>query len=188
VFGVFGVFFGYTLYMTTIIGIQHENSCLIAADSRTTNEYGRPYHDKRVAKITERGAWIIAGAGDPQACDIIQHIWQPPKQEIKDDYKFMVTKVTLSIRDCLKKNGYERDKDDKDGGFIFLLAYKGKLYEIDECFTVYLNEEGFYGLGSGSRWALGALQAGASWEKALEIAEKNDVYTGRPFISLTQAL
>jgi ATP-dependent protease HslVU (ClpYQ) peptidase subunit len=100
----------------------------------------------------------------------------------------MVTKVALSIRDCLKKNGYEKDKTDKDGGFIFLIAYKGTLYEIDETFTICMRDDGFYGAGSGSRWALGALQAGASWEEALVIAEKNDIYTGKPFISLTQAL
>jgi ATP-dependent protease HslVU (ClpYQ) peptidase subunit len=174
--------------MTTIIGIQYEGSCLLAADSRTTNESGRPYHHDKVAKITERGKWLIAGAGDPQACDIIQHIWLPPKQTIKDDYKFMVTKVALSIRDCLKKNGYEKDKLDKDGGFVFLIAYNSVIYEIDEAFTVYMNKEGLYGIGSGSKWALGALQGGADWKKALEIAEKNDIYTGRPFISLAQAL
>jgi ATP-dependent protease HslVU (ClpYQ) peptidase subunit len=172
--------------MTTIIGIQSKGSCLLAADSRTTNEYGRPYHHEKVAKLTERGEWIIAGAGDPQACDIVQHLWAPPKQTIKDDYKYIVSKAALSIRDCLKKNGYERDKSDPDGGFIFLIAYKGTLYEIDETFTVYMRDDGFYGIGSGSRWALGALQAGADWKVALEIAEKNDIYTGSPFTHITQ--
>jgi ATP-dependent protease HslVU (ClpYQ) peptidase subunit len=172
--------------MTTIIGIQSKGSCLLAADSRTTNEYGRPYHHEKVAKLTERGEWIIAGAGDPQACDIVQHLWAPPKQTIKDDYKYIVSKAALSIRDCLKKNGYERDKSDPDGGFIFLIAYKGTLYEIEETFTVYMRDDGFYGIGSGSRWALGALQAGADWKVALEIAEKNDIYTGSPFTHITQ--
>ncbi len=172
--------------MTTIIGIQSKGSCLLAADSRTTNEYGRPYHHEKVAKLTERGEWIIAGAGDPQACDIVQHLWAPPKQTIKDDYKYIVSKAALSIRDCLKKNGYERDKSDPDGGFIFLIAYKGTLYEIDETFTVYMRDDGFYGIGSGSRWALGALQAGADWKVALEISEKNDIYTGSPFTHITQ--
>lgn len=175
--------------MTTIIGIQYENYCLLAADSRTTNEIGRPYHHSKVEKITERGAWLIAGAGDPQACDLVQHGWNPPKQEkIKDDYKFIVTKVCPSIREYLKKSGYEKDKSDKDGGFIFLIAYKGVIYEIDETFTVYMRDDGLYGIGSGSRWALGALQGGADWQKAMEVAEKNDIYTGGPFKSLTQAL
>ena len=98
----------------------------------------------------------------------------------------MVTQVALSIRDCLSKNKYEKDKTDKDGGFVFLIAYKGTLYEIDETFTVYMRDDGYYGIGSGARWALGALQAGADWQKALEIAEKNDIYTGRPFTSLSQ--
>ncbi len=49
-----------------------------------------------------------------------------------------------------------------------------------------MRDDGFYGIGSGSRWALGALQAGADWKVALEIAEKNDIYTGSPFTHITQ--
>lgn len=173
--------------MTTIIGVQYEGSCFLAADSRTTNEIGRPYHHEKVSKITSRAGYLIAGAGDPQACDIIQHMWNPPKNDKKlDDYEFFVTKVCGSIRDCLEKNKYQKDKSDKDGGFIFLIAYNGIIYEVDETFTIYLREDGVYGIGSGARYAVGAIQAGADWEKALEIAEKNDIYTGSPFTYFKQ--
>jgi len=39
-----------------------------------------------------------------------------------------------------------------------------------------------YGLGSGSSYAVGALQQGATWRKALQIASRNDVYTAPPFL------
>ncbi len=173
--------------MTTIVGIQREDGCLLAADSRTTGETGRPYSHSKVQKITERGEFLIAGAGDPQACDIVQHIWEIPEfVEDEDAYKFMITKVAPSIRTCLKENGYEKDKDDKDGGFVFLFAFRGTLYELDETFTVSMTDSGIYGIGSGSKYAIGALQAGAEWEEALAIAEKNDIYTCKPFVTFSQ--
>lgn len=157
------------------------------ADSLTTGETGRPYSHTKIQKITSRNEFLIAGAGDPQACDIIQHVWEVPEfVEDNDAYNFMVTHVAGSIRTCLKENGYEKDKNDKDGGFVFLIAFKGVIYELDETFTISMTDTGIYGIGSGSKYAIGALQAGATCEQAMEIAEKNDIHTSKPFISFEQ--
>ena len=170
--------------MTTIIGVQGKEGCLLAADSRTTGETGRPYCHEFVEKITERGPYMIACSGDADACDIIQHQWNPPKPPklAKSHYKFMVTEISTSLKQCLKEKGYERDKSDKDAGFLVLIALDGTLYEIDETCTISMRDDGIYGIGSGSKYAIGALQAGADWNTALLIAEKNDIYTARPFI------
>lgn len=170
--------------MTTIIGIQGSDGCVLAADSRTTGETGRPYCHEYVEKITERGPYMIACSGDADACDIIQHQWDPPKppKRSQSHYKFMVTEVSTSIKKCLKNKGYEKDKSDKEAGFLFLIALNGTLYELDETCTVSMRDDGIYGIGSGSKYAIGALQAGADWNRALLISEKNDIYTSRPFI------
>lgn len=168
--------------MTTVIGVQRDDGCLLVADSRTTGETGRPYSHAAIQKITSRGEFLIGGAGDPQACDIIQHSWQMPEYvEDEDVYGFMVQEVAKSIRTCLKDNEYSKDKDDKDGGFIFLLAFRGTIYELDETFTISMTDTGIYGIGSGSKYAIGALQAGSDWSEAMKIAEKNDIYTAGPF-------
>jgi ATP-dependent protease HslVU (ClpYQ) peptidase subunit len=49
-----------------------------------------------------------------------------------------------------------------------------------------MRDDGIYGIGSGSKYAIGALQAGADWNTALTIAEKNDIYTAQPFIYRSQ--
>lgn len=175
--------------MTTIIGVQGEEGCLLAADSRTTGETGRPYCHEYIEKITERGPYMIACAGDADACDIIQHQWNPPKPPklAKNHYKFMVTKISTSIKQCLKEKGYEKDKSDKESGFLILIALNGTLYEIDETCTVSMRDDGVYGIGSGSKYAIGALQANSDWYTALIIAAKNDIYTAQPFICRHQA-
>jgi ATP-dependent protease HslVU (ClpYQ) peptidase subunit len=174
--------------MTTIIGMQFETGCWLASDSRTTGETGRPYHHRWVEKITERGEYLIAGSGDADACDIIQHVWQPPeppKKNRKDKennlFNFMVTTVSPSLRQCLEDGDYEQDKNDKDAGYLFLIALRGVIYEIDNSNTVSMRDDGIYGIGSGSKYAIGALYAGASHLDALEIAAINDIYTSEPF-------
>jgi len=173
--------------MTTIIGIQSKESCIIAADSRTTDAKGRPYSHPEMKKISKVGEYLVAGSGDADACDLIQYTWKAPEvPEGVDLYRFMITEVAPSIRKCLKEAGYEIPKDDPEAGFFFLIAIRGTLFEVDESYTVMLRDDGFYGIGSGSRFALGALQAGASWEEALSIAEKNDIYTASPFTYFSQ--
>lgn len=170
--------------MTTIIGIQRDDHCIIAADSRTTTDRGRPYSHQEVTKITKRGKYLIAGAGGTQPCDIAQHIWKPPAvpTNTKDMYHFMITTVVPSLRECLKENGFVHDKDADDYDFLFLIAINGTIYEIDDSYSVMLRDDGLYGIGSGSSYAIGSLIEGATWKKALQNAAKNDVYTAPPFI------
>lgn len=170
--------------MTTIIGIQEPDGCLIAADSRTTTEKGRPYTHPITTKITKRGKFLIAGAGTTQPCDIVQHIWKPPTipANTKDMYHFMITTIIPSMRECLKDNGFIPSTDSDDYDFLFLIAVNGTIYEVDDSYSVLMRDDGLYGIGSGSPYAVGALAANANWKKAMQVAAKNDVYTAPPFI------
>ena len=79
--------------MTTILGIQKPDHCLLIADSRVTDDGGRTYSHHAMTKITKRNKYLIAGAGTTQPCDIIQHIWKPPTPtptSYKDLYHFMI--------------------------------------------------------------------------------------------------
>lgn len=172
--------------MTTIIGIQDKNGCTLVADSRTSDDGGRPYSHSDIKKITPRGEYLIAGAGDAHPCDIIQHIWNPPPVPRTGLYDFVVAHMCPSIRQAIKDNGYEPKKD-QEPDFEFLIAIRGELFEIDGSCSVSRRDDGIYGIGSGSKYAIGALQAGASWEMAMHIAEKNDIYTAKPFHVLVQS-
>lgn len=161
---------------------------MIVADSRTTDEKGRPYSHPDMKKISQVGEYLVAGSGDADACDLIQYTWEAPiVPEGVGLYKFMITEVVPSIRKCLKASGYEISKDDPNSGFLFLIAIRGTLFEIDETYTVMLRDDGFYGIGSGSRFALGAIIAGASWKDAMDIAIRNDIYSHPPYIVMEQS-
>jgi hypothetical protein len=78
------------------------------------------------------------------------------------------------------------DKEDEENKFSFLIAVGGQVFEIADDMSVTLDSTGFYGVGSGSPYAIGALEAGATVQQALEIAAKNDAYTSSPFLYFTQ--
>ena len=92
------------------------------------------------------------------------------------------------MKDCFKQNDYKWDKDESDDEtkFAFLIAIGGEVFDIADDFAVCLDADGIYGIGSGSSLAIGALKAGASIKKALEIAADKDPYTAGPFIYFEQ--
>ena len=175
--------------MTTIIAVQSDDGVLFGADSQVTASNGRKYSATRMVKISERNGYIIAGSGECAPCDIAQHLWNPPTPTAKDKkdlYHFMIAKVVPSLKQCFKDNDYKPNSDDDDNAFSFLIALCGELFEIADDFSVSLDDSGFYGVGSGSSYAVGALSAGATVEQALTIAAKNDAYTSAPFIFIEQ--
>ncbi len=175
--------------MTTIIAVQQQGKVLFGADSQVTSGSGRVQRHKEMIKISERGPFIIAGSGECAPCDIAQHIWQPPRptgNEWTDLYHFMIAKVVPSLKACFKENEYKWDVDDDESKFCFLISIGGQVFELADDMSISLTDTGFYGVGSGSSYAIGALEAGASLSEALEIAARNDAYTSAPFIYYTQ--
>lgn len=169
--------------MTTIVAVCKNGNVIMGADSQVTDG-SRPNRHLRMEKITKNNGYLIAGSGDSQPCDILQYIFVPPVptvQERKDLYKFMITKFVPAIRECLEENGWKPSSEDKDAGFNMLFAFDGEVFDIGDDFSVLLNDDGIYGVGSGSPIAIGALYAGVSVEKALEYASINDIYTSGPY-------
>jgi ATP-dependent protease HslVU (ClpYQ) peptidase subunit len=174
--------------MTTIVSVQTDDGVLFGADSQVTAPNGRKYSARQMVKISERNEYIIAGSGECAPCDIAQHIWNPPKPNAKDKrdlYHFMIASVVPSLKQCFKDNDY-KVSDDDENSFSFLIAICGELFEIADDFSVSRDDSGFYGVGSGSSYAIGALHAGATVEQALMIAAKNDAFTSAPFIYIEQ--
>jgi ATP-dependent protease HslVU (ClpYQ) peptidase subunit len=176
--------------VTTIIGIEYSDRSVLVADSRVTDDAGRIYAHKAMKKISQRGALLIAGAGEVAPCDIAQNIWNPPQftaKDKKDVYRYMITKVMPSLRKCLTDNGYNFEEDKKDGmRFQFLISVGGEIFDIDEDLSVMKSDDNFYAIGSGGPYALGALYAGAEPEIAMEIASKVSAYSAPPFYQEVQ--
>jgi ATP-dependent protease HslVU (ClpYQ) peptidase subunit len=175
--------------MTTIVAVQYDDKVVFAADNQVTGDDGRIYHHPRMEKITERNGYLIAGSGEVAPCDIAQHLWVPPAmaaKDRKDTYHFVIAKLMPSLRLCLENNGYDFNEGKSEGKasemrFNLLIAVNGQIFDIADDLSVCMSDVGFYGVGSGSPYALGALYAGVKPEKAMTVAEKIDVNTSGPF-------
>jgi ATP-dependent protease HslVU (ClpYQ) peptidase subunit len=177
--------------MTTIVAVQHEDKVTFGADNQVTGGNGRMYRHIQMAKISKVGEYIIAGAGEVAACDIAQHLWTPPvptAQDKKDLYHFMIAKVMPSLKEAFKQHEYKWNEIEEDDGvkFSFLIAVGGEVFDIGDDLSVIMDARGFYGVGSGANYAIGALASGKTIKEALTIASDYDAYTSGPFLYFTQ--
>jgi ATP-dependent protease HslVU (ClpYQ) peptidase subunit len=178
--------------MTTIIGVQNADGCVIASDSRVA-EGGKVYTHPEMVKAVERGSYIIGGAGDYRALQVVLHGWSPPLVTAKAKtnlYEFVINKVAPSLKTTLTEAGIEftKSSDNEDDKFelSLLIGVNGTIFEIDSDFAVAMNDTGLYAIGSGGDFALGALHAGATVLDAMRIAAVNNNGTSAPFHILEQ--
>jgi ATP-dependent protease HslVU (ClpYQ) peptidase subunit len=69
----------------------------------------------------------------------------------------MCTTFVDSVRECLKVGGYASITNNEESGGVFLVAYKGNLYEIEGDFQVAINKDGYACCGSGMYYAYGSI-------------------------------
>lgn len=178
--------------MTTIIGVQNADGCVIASDSRVADN-GKVYTHPEMVKAVERGSYIVGGAGDYRALQVVLHGWQPPLVSAKAKqnlYEFVINKVAPSLKSTLTEAGIEFTKssenDDNKFELQLIIGINGTIFELDSDFAVAMNDTGLYAIGSGGDYALGALHAGATVLDAMRIAAVNNNGTSAPFHILEQ--
>jgi hypothetical protein len=109
--------------MTTIVGVQTADGCIIASDSRVV-EGGKVYTHPNMVKAVQRASYIIAGAGDYRALQVMLHGWQPPivSAKAKENlYEFVINKVAPSLKATLTEAGVDFNKS-SDGDDKFVIA------------------------------------------------------------------
>jgi 20S proteasome alpha/beta subunit len=199
--------------MTTIIGIQGEDYAVLCADSRISmvDADGNASLSITIAstqsKICQLGRYMIGVAGDLRAINILQYGFSPPEPALnlrgnKLD-TFITTKFIQALRIYLDSQGYSTTAD-RDGraqqiqqGSQFIVAINATIYQIDNDYAWCTDISGMFSIGSGSTYALGALQALHKPQlslpqakklalKALAVAAKYDPYTGSPYNTVVQ--
>ena len=165
--------------MTTLIAFQHENYCIIAADTQTTG------HDMRsdcspMGKIAENGKYLVSAAGLVRGMNLIQHAFNPPAPPRSANLdKFMVTQFVPSLRKTFGVAGYDIKAEGYPSSFDndFIVAVNGTIYFIDEVYGLEKTKDKVYCTGTGAALALGAAHALGiaevdEYEEAIEILEQ----------------
>lgn len=177
--------------MTTLIGLQLEDRCILAADSQVTEDNLRTI-SITTPKIISVGKYLLGIVGDSRPGDILAYNWTPPLYKGADPVKWMGKKVLPSILTAFKENGYDpyEATKEKETGFDYLVAFAGNLFHVAVDLSFIQNKLGVYGLGSGGQFALGYLTSLSVTnlhlkpehhaKRAIKIASMLDVNTHPP--------
>lgn len=199
--------------MTTIVGIQGDTYAVICTDSRISSidDDGFAFQVTTLgagqSKVATNGKYILGAAGDVRAINILHHAFNPPTPPAnyygKKLDQFVTRQFIPALRACFEEQGYAVQNKETGGliaeqGSSIMVVIHGTIYVIEGDYGWTSDSSGVYAVGTGSSYALGALQSLIGTKKlspqqaktvaikALTVATKFDPYTGSPFQSLVQ--
>ena len=143
--------------MTCIIGYATGEHVYVGADSAAVR--GWTVRPTTLPKVFWLDPFLIGYTTSFRMGQILQHHLSVAPQEDESDMRYMVVTFAEAVRGCLKEHGFAIVNDNKESGGQFLVGYKGRLYCIESDYQVAESAEGFDACGSGTDFALGAMQA-----------------------------
>lgn len=191
------------------MGIQGDSFAVICTDSRIASDGGSgtlTTLGQGMSKVAQNGPYLLGAAGDVRAINILHHVFTPPTPPSNLRGKkldaFMTARFIPALRECLEKQGYAYfDKDALyQAGFdsVIIAVIHATIYIIDGDYSWASDSNGIYAIGSGSDYAIGAMNALLPKSrvavnnaknicvKALATASKYDSGTGAPYHTFIQ--
>lgn len=170
--------------MTTIVAVKTAKGVKFAWDSQTTWQYRAMLG---AVKVFQNGPVTFGVAGLGRSSDILKHMAVPDRKEYEPDFDnegWIVTTLVPAIHKEFTKVDVG-DTGPFDSEAHVIISVGGDTGYLSGNLSFVKDESGIYAVGSGSPYALGALSAGASPKKAVEIARDWDLYTGGDIKEMT---
>ncbi len=180
--------------MTCIVGYvdKETNSTFLGGDSAGVNELSISI--RKDPKVFKNGEFIIGCTTSFRMIQLLRYAFTPPKNTLnKDIYEYMCTDFVNEIREVFKSGGFlQKFSDGDEKGGTFLVAYRNRLFRIENDFAVGENVIGIDAVGCGDNYAMASLftikdEPITGYEKinkSLEAAEFFSAGVARPFIIL----
>lgn len=147
--------------MTTCIYDRRNKT--IAADTQNTDGSGTIYRTKKIEVLTT--GWYFLGSGHCYTIGLAR-TWAEASFDEKARPDF----------------GIFLDNREEYGFSCLVISPNGKeVWLVDDEMSPMKINDAYVGIGSGSAYAIGALDAGAALKDALKIASKRDPSTSAPF-------
>lgn len=179
--------------MTCIVGYVDRDYIYMGADSIGSNgQFGKARKDSKLfTKLVSNEYMLIGYTSSFRMGQLLKWKFTPPEINDMNVEKYMNTLFIDEVIKCFTDNGYGRiDSNVKSGG-TFLVAFKGKLFEIEDDYQVCEWNSPFGACGCGYLTARGAMEALKKYDKeiepqkllkiALEVTASNMVNVCGPF-------
>jgi len=144
--------------MTCIIGLIDNDTIFMGGDRCEVNRWSqRTLAHPKVFKLNNE--FMLGVSGEARTVSLLKFGFKPPRQkERQDDHEFISTDFAEAIRKRLKDGGITEIKDNKEKvNAAILIAYKGKLYKMDNLFYIKLVESNYEATGVSENCAMGSL-------------------------------
>lgn len=145
--------------MTCIVALEHEGVAYLGSDSFLGGAFIRDQIDR--PKFFQKGErFYIAFAGGLRGAQIVEHDikFRKPRPD-EDEEAFLVTEVSKKLQAKFSKVGAQI----KDEGNVathdadFLVCINGKVFIIQDDYSVIRSTHGFAAIGAGQDFALGSM-------------------------------
>ena len=177
--------------MTCIVGMldKQTDKVIIGGDSAGVADSN--IYIRKDSKVFKNGEFIIGCTSSFRMIQLLRFSFTPPEIGDKDIYEYMCTDFINTVRECFKNGGYlQKHTDGDEKGGTFLVAYKNRLFKVENDFQVCETINGFDSCGCGEDFALGVLFTLEKEEltteqkltKALEAAEFLSTGVSSPFV------
>jgi ATP-dependent protease HslVU (ClpYQ) peptidase subunit len=181
--------------MTCIVAIGDGTSVWIGGDAAGTA--GLETTIRSDTKVFVNGPMIFGFAGSYRMGQLLRYALTVPKHysDDGDDMKYLVVKFIAAVRSCLKEHGWGLTvtgdhENGREAGGIFVVGYKGTVYQVDSDFQVGWPSSNSASIGSGEEYANGVLYATSDLnpkeriKKALSAAAEFNAAVAAPFTIL----
>ena len=177
--------------MSCIVGLVDKKNVYVGCDSfGSTVNCQVQRIDQKIFRVMGKTDAVIGFAGSFRMGQILQYTKGLLDVNAQCTHKYMVTKFIPRVIEIFDKSGFiKRDDEGTVTGDTFLLAYRTKLFQIDNDFQVAESLCGYDAIGSGYEYALGSLSSTENLKVppvqrvylALKAASKFGVGIGAPF-------
>jgi hypothetical protein len=147
--------------MTCIVGIVGDDGIVyLGGDSAGGNVDTYAITDRKDPKVFNKGPYIIGYTSSFRMGQILMYNWKAPDHPVgMEDFEFMVSKFTESVRSCFKEFGYSTCENNKERAGDFIVGYRGQLYIVESDYQIAMTHDSFMSVGSGRELATGAMHA-----------------------------
>lgn len=173
--------------MTCIVGLVEGGTVWVGGDSAGVD----PWHQMDIIagrKVFRNGAMLIGYTTSFRMGQLLQHSLTLPLHHPETPIeKYLATEFLDAVRTCYATHGFIKKTHEREEGGTFLVAYRGRLFMVQDDHAVIECASGYAACGSGWMVALGALHATGQLKgedrvrKALSAAEGHISSVRGPF-------
>ena len=146
--------------MTTIAAVQGTGWAVVGFDSRVSDDSRIYQLPKNQGKVVKNGRYLLGAAGDMRAINLLSDVLvpppPPPAMEGRELDKFISSKFIPALKSCFDEAQYG-DKGEHESSILAVV--NGVIYDIGSNYDWARDAYGLYAIGTGSQYALGALNS-----------------------------